>query len=129
MSYQVDVTVVGAGVVGLACARKLAQAGLWSPLFSKRKRGLAKGLVPAIAKIHAGLYYDLASLKAPLCRLGRDKLYDYCRQRQIDYCQTGKWVVATQDIQLDKLSALHANALRNGVDDVTIISAAEARAI
>lgn len=129
MSYQVDAIVVGAGVVGLACARKMAQAGLETVILEKETR-FGQGISARNSEvIHAGLYYDPASLKARLCRLGRDKLYEYCRQRQIDHRQTGKWVVATKEAQLDKLSALHANALRNGVDDVTIISAGEARAI
>lgn len=125
MTYRVDAIVIGAGVVGLACARRLALAGLETIVLEKEAK-FGQGISARNSEvIHAGLYYEPESLKARLCREGRNRLYAYCRERHVDHRRTGKWVVATHQSQIGKLESLRENALRNGVDDVEILSAAE----
>lgn len=129
MSYAVDTIVVGAGVIGLACARRLALAGLETVVLEKESR-FGQGISSRNSEvIHAGLYYDPASLKARLCREGREQLYAYCQTRHVDHRRTGKWVVATQPSQVGKLEALRDNAFRNGVVDVQMVDGREARAL
>lgn len=129
MSYTVDAIIIGAGVIGLACARRLAQAGLETIVLEKESR-FGQGISSRNSEvIHAGLYYDPASLKARLCREGREQLYAYCQTRHVDHCRTGKWVVATLQCQIAKLKTLRDNAFRNGVDDVQIIDGKDAGAI
>ncbi len=124
---RVDCLVVGAGVVGLAVARTLAQSGREVLVVEKHP---AIGMETSSRNsevIHAGLYYPTGSLKARLCVAGRKALYDYCDERAVPHRRCGKLVVATSDAQLGKLAAIHAQAHANGCTEVTMLNAAQAR--
>jgi L-2-hydroxyglutarate oxidase LhgO len=126
---KIDTLVVGAGVVGLAVARALAQAGREVVIAEARE---AFGTVTSARSsevIHAGLYYPTGSLKARLCVRGRDLLYAYCAERGIAHRRCGKLIVATAEAQLERLDALQAQAWANGVDDLQRLSAEQARAM
>lgn len=127
--YSVDATVIGAGVVGLACARQLAAAGL-STVLLEREGGFGHGVSSRNSEvIHAGLYYPAGGWKARLCRAGRERLYDYCAQRGVAHRRIGKWLVATTDEQIVGLETIARAAAANGVDDLAWIDAATARRI
>jgi L-2-hydroxyglutarate oxidase LhgO len=129
MTYRADAIVIGAGVVGLACARRLALAGLETIMLEKDSR-FGRGISSRNSEvIHAGIYYAPGSLKARLCREGRYQLYSYCRSRHVNHRKTGKWIVATRESQVGTLQALQDNALHNGVEDIAILAAVEARRI
>jgi L-2-hydroxyglutarate oxidase LhgO len=126
---KTDCIVIGAGVVGLAVARRLAQAG---------REVLVLDAHPDIGMetssrnsevIHAGLYYAGGSLKASLCVAGRDALYDYCAERGIGHQRCGKLVVATSDAQHGRLAAIAAQAAANGCTEIRMIAAADALAM
>ena len=103
---QVDVLVVGAGVVGLAAARALALQGL-EVLIVEAAAGIGTGVSSRNSEvIHAGLYYPPGSLKARRCVEGRERLYAYCAERGVAHRRCGKLVVATQPDELHKLDAL-----------------------
>lgn len=126
---KVDCLVIGAGVVGLAVARKLALSG--REVFVAEKHA-AIGMETSSRNsevIHAGLYYPTGSLKARLCIKGRDALYGYCAERGIAHRRCGKLIVATSEAQLGKLSAIHAQAHANGCNEVEMITAQQARAL
>ncbi|MGE0799262.1 MAG: NAD(P)/FAD-dependent oxidoreductase [Lautropia sp.] len=124
----VDVVVVGAGVVGLACARALALAGR-DVLVIESEAGIGMGTSSRNSEvIHAGIYYPPASSKAELCVAGRARLYDYCRARGIAHRRCGKLIVATAPEQQPQLDALQRTAARNGVA-LQPLSAAAARAL
>jgi len=75
---RVDAVVIGAGVVGLAVGRALAQRGL-ETLVLEREAAIGTGISSRNSEvIHAGLYYAPGSLKARLCVGGREELYAYC---------------------------------------------------
>jgi L-2-hydroxyglutarate oxidase LhgO len=125
MSYVVDTVVVGAGIVGLACARHIAKAG-FSTLVIEREDSFGTGTSSRNSEvIHAGLYYRPGSLKATMCRSGRDMLYEYCASHQIPHRQVGKWIVATDATQEDRLQAIGRNAKANGCDEVRWVEKAE----
>ena len=70
-----DCLVIGAGVVGLACARALAMRG-HSVIVAERERGIGTGVSSRHSEvIHAGLYYPTNSLRARRCVAGRRMLY------------------------------------------------------
>ena len=129
MTDRVDALVIGAGVVGLAVARELAQAG-HEVIVIDQAEGIGTGTSSRNSEvIHAGLYYAPGSLKARLCVEGRHALYAYCAERGIAHRRCGKFVVAVDDSEVPALEALHAQALANGVADAVLIDAAAARAL
>ncbi|NVD40538.1 NAD(P)/FAD-dependent oxidoreductase [Ensifer sp. HO-A22] len=126
---HVECIVAGAGVVGLAVARALAQAGRGVILLEAADRIGSETSSRNSEVIHAGIYYPPGSLMARLCVEGRTLLYAYCRERGIPHRQCGKLIVATSAAELEHLPDIAAQAARNGVPDLRQISAAEARAL
>jgi L-2-hydroxyglutarate oxidase LhgO len=126
---SIECVVVGAGVVGLAVARRLALAGHEVLILEGES---AIGTVTSSRNsevIHAGIYYSHDSLMARFCVRGRKMLYAYCAEHGIPHRNCGKLIVATSDAETGKLAAIRAHAELNGVDDLRMISAAEARAL
>ncbi|QSI78224.1 NAD(P)/FAD-dependent oxidoreductase [Niveibacterium microcysteis] len=123
----VDVVVVGAGVVGLACARALAMRGLQVAVF-ERETHFGQGISSRSSEvIHAGLYYPTGSLKAELCVPGSRALYDYCATRQVPHQRVGKLVVATDSADLPALERIASQARANGVEQARLITGDAAR--
>ena len=117
-----DCAVIGAGVVGLAIARRLARAGR-EVLILEAEQAFGTGISARNSEvIHAGIYYPHGSLKARLCVAGRDMLYAYCAERAIDHRRCGKLLVATNANQLGQLEAIAAHARGNGVDDLRALT-------
>jgi len=79
--------------------------------------------------IHAGIYYPSGSLKARLCVEGRSMLYRYCAEHSIPHRRCGKLIVATQVTQEPVLESIRDNAGACGVDDLRLLSAAEAQTL
>jgi L-2-hydroxyglutarate oxidase LhgO len=112
---QVDVVVLGAGVVGLAVARALALAGR-EVMVIEQEAAVGQGVSSRNSEvIHGGLYYPTGSLKAKLCVRGKELLYAYCAERGLPHQQCGKLIVATDASQLEKLGKIEAQAAANGV--------------
>jgi len=125
----VDVVVIGAGVVGLAVARAFALAGR-EVVVLEREGAIGTGTSSRNSEvIHAGIYYPTGSLKAKLCVAGRLALYPYLERRGIAHRRCGKLIVATDAGQIAGLEKLHAQARANGVMDMRMLEAREARAL
>ena len=126
---RIDAVVVGAGVVGLACARALALAG-HETIVVEASDGIGNGTSSRNSEvIHAGLYDAPGSLKATLCVAGRRLLYPYCETHGVAHRRCGKLVVAASTAQVEALRAIEARALANGVEGLRWLGAAEARAL
>lgn len=126
---QVDAVVVGAGAVGLAVARALAQAGR-EVLILESENAFGTGTSSRNSEvIHAGIYYPTGSLRAQLCVRGKALLYDFCASHGVDHRRCGKLIVATSADELPALDRLLATAHTNGVTDLQRLSAAEAQAL
>ncbi|MBA3059523.1 MAG: NAD(P)/FAD-dependent oxidoreductase [Gammaproteobacteria bacterium] len=126
---RVDCVVIGAGVVGLAVARQLAQAGR-EVIVLEAAQGIGTGTSSRNSEvIHAGIYDASNSLKARLCVQGRQALYAYCERHAIAHRRCGKLIVATDAAQAQALQALHDKARANGVADLQFLSAAQVRAL
>ncbi|MFJ7791939.1 NAD(P)/FAD-dependent oxidoreductase [Pseudomonas viridiflava] len=129
MSVDIECVVVGAGVVGLAVARALAQAG-HEVLVVEAGEGIGVGVSSRNSEvIHAGLYYPDGSLKAQLCVEGKQRLYAYCDSRGVEYQRLGKLIVASDAAQVEGLQRLLEQGRRNGVDDLQWLDAEQARAL
>ncbi len=125
---RVDVAVIGGGVVGLACARAIAQRGSSVVVLERERRVGQATSTHNSGVIHAGLYYPPGSLKARLCVRGRDLLYEFCEAHRVPYRRSGKLVIAASDDDVAELIALKANAEANGVGNLTLIDSDEIRA-
>ncbi len=128
-AHAVECVVIGAGVVGLAVARALALQGREVLLVEACDAIGTQTSARNSEVIHAGIYYPKGSLKAQLCVQGKELLYAYCQERAIAHRQCGKLIVATAADQLPALQTLRTQALTNGVGDLEMLSAAEARAL
>lgn len=126
---KIEAVVIGAGVVGLACARALARRGIETLILERQEAFGTETSARNSEVVHAGIYYPTGSLKARLCVAGRDAIYAYCTERGIAHRRCGKLIVATDASQLDKLEALYRQGLANGVADLTMIGGDEAMAM
>ena len=125
----VDCLVVGAGVVGLAAARALARAGR-EVIVVESQECVGSGISSRNSEvIHAGVYYPSNLNKARWCISGKAMLYDFCREYHVPHRRCGKLLVAVSEAEIDKLSAIKAQAKANGVMDLVWLSGDEARAL
>jgi L-2-hydroxyglutarate oxidase LhgO len=121
--------VIGAGVVGLACARALARRGIETIILERNSSFGQETSSRNSEVIHAGLYYPGDSLKAALCVEGNQRLYAYCSARAVAHRRCGKLVVATHAGQVQRLHELQRQAEINGVTDTQILTGAQARGL
>lgn len=129
MMERIDCVVIGAGVVGLAIASRLAQAGR-EVIVLEAGNAIGTGTSSRNSEvIHAGIYYPKDSLKARLCVRGKEALYAYCEHRSIPHRRCGKLIVATDADHIGALHALTEKARRNRVFDLQLLSAAQVGAI
>lgn len=124
---RVDAVVIGAGVVGLAIARALAQRG-HETLLLEAADAIGTGTSSRNSEVlHAGLYYPPGSLKARSCVRGRALLVEFCQQRGVPYALCGKFVVATAPAQSGELEQIAQRGRDNGVQGLQLLTAAAAR--
>lgn len=125
---RVDALVIGAGVVGLAVGRALAQSGR-ETIVAESGDGIGQGVSSRNSEvIHAGLYYPPGSLKARLCVRGKELLYALCASHGVDHRNCGKLTVANSEAEQAALRRLQERAAANGVP-VQWLEAAQARGL
>src|SRR5688500_6396790 len=113
---QVDAVVIGAGVVGLAVARALAQGGR-ETIVLEAQDGIGQGVSSRNSEvIHAGLYYAPGSLKARLCVRGKELLYALCASHGVSHRRCGKFTVANTEAEVAAVRGLQERAAANGVE-------------
>jgi len=126
---RVDCIVIGAGVVGLAVARRLALEGREVVVLEAEEAIGTHTSSRNSEVIHAGIYYTPGSLKAKLCVQGKLALYRYCEEHGVAHRRCGKLIVAASDVQCPALEKLHAQAQANGVGDLQWLNGAQALAM
>ncbi|MFO0755861.1 MAG: NAD(P)/FAD-dependent oxidoreductase [Byssovorax sp.] len=110
-----DVAIIGAGVVGLACAARLARAGR-SALIIEQHAGIGRETSSRSSQVmHAGMYYPKGSRKAALCVRGNAMLGAYCEARGVPFRRIGKLIVATDEAGEEALAQILARGRDNGV--------------
>ncbi len=124
---DIDVAVIGGGVVGLSCAYDLAQRGRSVVLFERHSRLGEETSTHNSGVIHAGIYYPNGSLKARLCLQGRRRLIARLREWDIPHRIGGKLIVAQDGPEIAVLERLRENAEGNGVTDLRLLDGAQVR--
>ena len=122
---NVKITIVGAGVVGLACAAELSKISADIVVVEKNNSCGQEASSRNSEVIHAGIYYPRNSLKAKLCVEGKKLLYAYCQKYRVGYKKLGKLIVAITPNDLRPMEELYRNGLNNGVCDLKILSRKE----
>ena len=123
----IDTIVIGAGVIGLACAATLAADG-HTVLILEAQEGIGTGISSRNSEvIHAGIYYPQGSLKARTCVRGNALLLQYAQKHNIPYRMTGKLIVATSADEEATLTSIKNKAEGNGVSDLRWLSGPEAK--
>lgn len=125
--FQVDITIIGAGVVGLAIAHQLSRDFPdKSILVLERNSKYGQETSARNSEvIHSGIYYPKNSLKAKLCLEGRISLYELCIKNNISFQKITKIITATKDEAIPKLENLYQIGIENGVP-LQIIDKAQA---
>lgn len=122
MAEQIECAVIGAGVVGLAVARRLALAGREVVVLEAEEAFGTHTSSRNSEVIHAGIYYPTGSLKARLCVAGRQALYRYCAEHGVQHRRIGKIIVACDESEVAGLGKYRQQAGINGVDDLQPLS-------
>ena len=120
MSDELDVIVVGAGVVGLACGMELAGRGHSTLVVERLGRAGESTSSRNSGVIHAGIYYPEGSLKAASCVLGRERIYRWCERFGVAHRRSGKVIVATCEHELHALQALHKQGVSAGAGSLEL---------
>jgi len=121
------VGIIGAGIVGLATARLLAQAGVPVTVFEKEAEVGQHQTGHNSGVVHAGIYYAPGSAKARMTRRGVSLIKEYCAENGLAYDERGKLVVARNEAETGKLKELERRSLANGVPGVKWLSGMELR--
>jgi L-2-hydroxyglutarate oxidase LhgO len=118
---DIDVVIVGAGVVGLATGASFARAGHSVIVLEKNGAFGEETSSRNSEVIHAGMYYPTDSLKAQLCIEGNRLMYDYCGPRGIMANPIGKLIVATSDAEVADLHKIHVRGTANGLTGLALL--------
>ncbi len=124
-----EITIVGAGVAGLAIAARLSRRGGSMVVLEKHTRFGQETSSRNSEVIHSGIYYPQGSLKATLCVRGREMLYEYCRAHEVRFNRCGKLVVATDAEEEAELELILERSRANGVIDGRLIGPDEIMAM
>jgi L-2-hydroxyglutarate oxidase LhgO len=129
MTESADIVVIGAGVVGLACAAALARSGRDVLVLERHLQIGTETSSRNSEVIHAGIYYPTGSIKAALCVRGKAMLYRFCAEYGVPHRRCGKIIVATDPAQVETLRSYQARSERNGAGTLTWLSADEVHAM
>lgn len=127
MSETVDAVVIGAGVVGLACAHELCRR-FDSVVVLEREVGPGREISSRNSGVvHAGIYYPQDSFKTRLCIEGNRRLYQWCEAHEVPHKHTGKLIVATSAEDEERLQAIARHAKEVGAGELRLMTGSEAR--
>ncbi len=129
MSRTADITVIGAGIVGLATAVHLTERHPRARVvvLDKEARIATHQTGHNSGVIHSGIYYKPGSYKARLCVEGARLMTEFCDAHGIGYERCGKVIVATEEEEIPRLNMLHERGTANGVPGLKLVSGDEIR--
>jgi L-2-hydroxyglutarate oxidase len=120
---KADITIIGAGIVGLATAYKIQEKnpGLKIQVLEKENRVSAHQTGNNSGVIHSGIYYKPGSLKARNCTYGYKLLLDYCDENDIPYEICGKVIIASDKQELPGMEFLYKRGIENGLEGLKLL--------
>ena len=117
---HIEVTIIGAGIVGLAIAAESSKKR--QTLVIEKHEGFGRETSSRNSEIiHSGIYYSKNSLKAKLCLEGNNLIYEICRKNNIPCKNTGKLIIASKDDEISKLEELLKKGTDNGLQNLEIL--------
>jgi L-2-hydroxyglutarate oxidase len=118
-----DVTIVGAGIIGLSTALTLLERrpGLKIALLEKGDDIAQQQTGHNSGVIHSGIYYRPGSFKAQFCVEGRASMVRFCQENEIPYREIGKVIVATDEVQRERLKVLEERGIANDVEGLRLV--------
>lgn len=118
MRNEFDIVVIGAGIVGLSTAWQLLQKypNKRIAVIEKENAVAAHQTGHNSGVIHAGVYYAPGSLKARFCKEGAAATKAFCRQHDIPFEECGKLLVATNELELERMEALYHRCQTNDLE-------------
>lgn len=125
MDYEFDITIIGAGVIGLGIAAQVANNGREVCVLEKNETFGLETSSRGSEVIHAGIYYPKGSMKAKMCVQGKNMIYEICEREAIPHKKLGKFIVATDYKEAEKLEILLKNGEGNGIADLKMLSKQE----
>jgi len=123
----VDVVIAGCGIVGLATAIKIKDLlpNLKVVVVEKEERPAMHQTGNNSGVIHSGIYYKPGSLKAKNCINGYKLLIDYCNSKEVKYDLCGKIILATNNVEKQRLNDIYNRGIANGLNRIKLLNQSE----
>ena len=126
---RTDITIIGAGIIGLANSYLLSKSKK-EIMVLERHNSFGQDTSSRNSEvIHAGLYYPKNSLKSLMCLQGKEMLYELCEKNNIRHKRLGKLLVALDNEEKEKIEAIYKNALDCGVKNLYFLDKIEIKKI
>jgi L-2-hydroxyglutarate oxidase LhgO len=125
MDSAFDITIIGAGVIGLAVAAEVSRLGYGICVVERHGTFGMETSSRNSEVVHSGIYYPQDTLKANLCVRGKIMLYELCEKHDLPHKKLGKLIVASHSHEVQELERLKENGERNGVCDLIRVSRRE----
>ena len=114
MEHDYELVIIGAGVIGLACAAKCSKVADSTLVIERHESFGFEASSRNSEVIHAGIYYPENSLKAQLCVRGNESLYKWCESHKVPFKKIGKYIIATTIEEEQTLESIFSKGKRNG---------------
>lgn len=129
MGNSYDFIVIGGGILGLSTAYQLQQRfpGRRVLVLEKEGRPAQHQTGHNSGVIHAGVYYPPGSLKARFCKEGNAATKAFCREHGIAFDECGKLLVATNEVELERMQGLIGRCAENALP-IEVLDAGQLKA-
>jgi len=124
---KVDITIIGAGVVGLAIAARISDKRKSVVVLERNWKFGQETSSRNSEVIHSGIYYRPGSMKGALCLEGNERMYRLCKEQNIKHRKIEKIIVAFNKDEIQKLEQLYENGKTIGVKGMVLLKENEAR--